>query len=159
MVHELLASSEVLDELVGRWGGEVAPGGEVDRAAVARVVFDAPDERKWLEGVLWPRVGARMAEWRAEQEAADPAPPAAVVEVPLLFEAGMEQVFDATVAVVADEAVRAERAGARGHEGLEGRTSAQLTQEEKSQRADFTVRNDGSLSELEDKLSEVLDSL
>ena len=158
-MHELLASPEVRDQLVERWGDEVAPGGEVERAAVARVVFDAPDERKWLEGVLWPRVGARVAQWRAEQERADPAPPAAVVEVPLLFEAGMEQVFDRTVAVIADEEVRAGRAGARGHEGLEGRTSAQLTQEEKSQRADFTVRNDGSLSELEDKLSEVLDSL
>ena len=48
--------------------------------------------------------------------------PAAVVEVPLLFEAGMEAVFDHTIAVVADEALRAERAGARGHAG--GRASA-----------------------------------
>jgi dephospho-CoA kinase len=149
----------VRDELVARWGDEVAPGGQVDRAAVARVVFDAPDERKWLEGVLWPRVGARMAEWRTGLESADPVPRAAVVEVPLLFESGMEAAFDRTIAVVADEEVRAERAGARGHEGLEGRTTAQLSQEEKSQRADFTVRNDGTLSELEGKLSLLLDEL
>lgn len=71
----------------------------------------------------------------------------------------MEAVFDKTVAVVADEQVRAERAGARGHEGLEGRTSAQLSQDEKSQRADFIVRNDGTLQELEEKLSRLLDSL
>lgn len=159
MVHELLTSAAVREELVERWGEQVAPGGEVDRAAVARVVFDAPDERRWLEGVLWPRVGARMAEWRSGLEKADPPPRAAVVEVPLLFESGMEQVFDRTVAVIADEEVRVERAGARGHEGLDGRTSAQLSQEEKSQRADFTVRNDGSLSELEEKLSGLLDSL
>ena len=94
-----------------------------------------------------------------ELDRLDPPPRAAVVEVPLLFESGMESVFDRTVAVVADEDVRAERAGARGHEGLEGRTSAQLSQEEKSQRADFTVRNDGTLPELERKLSELLDSL
>ena len=137
----------------------MAPGGQVDRAAVARVVFDAPEERKWLEGVLWPRVGARMVDWRSELESRDPKPRAAVVEVPLLFESGMEAAFDRTVAVVADEEVRAERAGQRGHEGLEGRTSAQLTQDEKSQRADFTIRNDGSVSELEEKLSQLLDSL
>jgi dephospho-CoA kinase len=89
----------------------------------------------------------------------DPPPRAAVVEVPLLFEAGMEGVFDRTIAVVADEDLRGERAGSRGHEGLEGRTSAQLSQEEKSQRADFTVRNDDTLPELEKKLSELLDSL
>jgi dephospho-CoA kinase len=158
-VHELLTSAEVRDELVARWGEGVAPDGQVDRGAVARVVFDAPDERRWLEGVLWPRVGARMAAWRQELESRDPSPPAAVVEVPLLFESGMEGVFDHTVAVVTDEEVRARRAGERGHEALEGRTSAQLTQEEKSQRADFTIRNDGSLAELEEKLSQLLDSL
>jgi dephospho-CoA kinase len=82
-----------------------------------------------------------------------------VVEVPLLFESGMEGVFDKTVAVITDEDVRAERAGERGHEGVEGRTSAQLSQEEKSQRADFTVRNDGTLSELEENLAGLLEEL
>jgi dephospho-CoA kinase len=149
----------VRDELVARWGEEVAPDGAVDRAAVARVVFERPDEREWLQSVLWPRVGERMVAWRAELDRRDPPPRAAIVEVPLLFESGMESVFDKTVAVIADEDVRAERAGARGHEGLEGRTSAQLSQQEKSQRADFTVRNDGTLPELEGKLSELLDSL
>ena len=147
------------DELVAHWGDAVAPGGDVDRDAVARLVFDAPDERRWLEGVLWPRVGARVAEWRAGLESADPPPRAAVVEVPLLFESGMESAFDRTVAIVAEEDVRAERAGGRGHEGVEGRASAQLSQDEKSQRADYTVRNDGTLSELEGKLSTLLDSL
>ena len=159
MVRELLTSAEVRDELVKRWGDEVAPGGEVDRDAVARRVFDDAAEREWLEGVLWPRVGARVVEWRAGLDAAAPAPRAAVVEVPLLFEAGMESVFDRTIAVVADEDIRGERAAARGHVGLEGRTAAQLTQEEKSQRADFTVRNDGSLAELEEKLSRLLEDL
>jgi dephospho-CoA kinase len=158
-VHELLTSSEVRDLLVERWGDDVAPGETVDRAAVARIVFERPEEREWLQGVLWPRVGAQVAEWRAGLDGRSPPPRAAVVEVPLLFESGMEAVFDKTVAVIADEALRAERAGGRGHEGLEGRTSAQLSQHEKSQRADFTVRNDGTLPELEAKLSELLDSL
>ena len=158
-MHDLLTSAEVRDLLVERWGDEVAPSGAVDRAAVARIVFDRPEEREWLQGVLWPRVGEQMAEWRAQLDSREPAPRAAVVEVPLLFESGMEAVFDKTVAVIADEELRAERAGARGHEGLEGRTSAQLSQHEKSQRADFTIRNDGTLQEFEGKLSELLDSL
>ncbi len=158
-MHELLTGSELRRLLVERWGDEIAPTGPVDRAAVARIVFDHPEEREWLQSVLWPRVGARVAEWRTELERHDPAPRAAVVEVPLLFESGMEGVFDRTVAVVAEEELRAERAGERGHEGLEGRTSAQLSQDEKSQRADFTVRNDGTLPELEEKLSKLLDSL
>ena len=158
-MHELLAGDEVRDILVERWGAEVAPDGAVDRAAIARIVFDRPEERKWLQGVLWPRVGARMVEWRGALDEREPPPLAAVVEVPLLFESGMEGAFDATVAVVADEEVRARRAAERGHEGVEGRTSAQLTQEEKSQRADFTVRNDGTVAELEKKLCRLLEEL
>lgn len=158
-MHDLLTGPELRDQLAERWGDDVAPDGVIDRAAVARIVFERPEEREWLQGVLWPRVGERMVAWRAELDRRQPAPRAAVVEVPLLFESGMEGVFDKTVAVVADEGLRAERAGARGHEGLEGRTSAQLSQDEKSQRADFTIRNDGSLAELEEKLSELLASL
>jgi len=156
VVHELLAGEEARDELVRRLGPDVAPDGRVDRDAVAALVFERPDQREWLESYLWPRVGERMAAWRAELERRDPPPRAAVVEVPLLFESGMEPVFDHTIAVVADEDVRADRAGARGHAGLASRESRQLGQEEKAERAEFAVRNDGSVEELERELSEVL---
>ena len=156
VVHELLAGDEARDELVRRLGPDVAPDGRVDRDAVAALVFERPDQREWLESYLWPRVGERMAAWRAELERRDPPPRAAVVEVPLLFESGMEPVFDHTIAVVADKDVRADRAGARGHAGLASRESRQLGQQEKAERAEFAVRNDGSVEELERELSEVL---
>jgi dephospho-CoA kinase len=156
VVHELLTSGEVRDKLVERFGDQVAPGGEVDRGAVAEVVFGDPEQRGWLEGLLWPRVGERIAAWREQQQQADPPPCAAVVEVPLLFEAGMEAAFDATIAVVADESVRSERAGTRGHRGVESRTSRQLSHEEKAQRADVVVHNDGTIEELEQGLSSAL---
>jgi dephospho-CoA kinase len=82
-----------------------------------------------------------------------------VVEVPLLFESEMEAAFDATIAVVADEALRAERAGARGHAAVEERSARQLSQEEKARRATHAVVNDGSIEQLEGKLSAVLDAL
>jgi dephospho-CoA kinase len=156
VVRELLTTGDIRDELVEKLGDEVAPDGEVDRGKVAEHVFGDDERRKWIEGLLWPRVGQRIHEWRTELDARDDPPRAAVVEVPLLFEAGMESGFDATIAVVADESVREERAGARGHVGVASRTARQLTQEEKSQRADYTVRNDGTLDELERKLSAVL---
>ncbi|HEY0631901.1 MAG TPA: dephospho-CoA kinase, partial [Thermoleophilaceae bacterium] len=159
VVHELLTTGEVRDALVERFGDEVAPGGDVDRSAVAEVVFGDPGERQWLEGLLWPRVGERIASWREQVEHADPRPRAAVVEVPLLFESGMEAVFDRTIAVVADEDVRNERAGARGHRGVESRTSRQLSQDEKAERADIVVRNDGTLDDLERALSSALGTM
>lgn len=159
VVRELLGSDEVRDELTERFGSEVAPEGRVDRDAVARVVFADPEHRSWLEGYLWPKVGERVWAWRQELERRDPPPRAAVVEVPLLFESGMGEAFDHTIAVVADDDLRAERIGERGHSGVASRESRQLSQDEKSQRADFTVRNDGTLEELERELSSILESM
>ena len=154
VVHDLLGAPEVRDLLHERWGDRVLADGDVDRAAVASIVFERPDELSWLEGTLFPRVGERMAAWRAQVEG-----DIGVVEVPLLFEAGIEGAFDATVAVVADEAVRAGRAADRGHEGIEGRTGRQLAQEEKAQRADHVIRNDGTIEDLEAAVREVLAEL
>ncbi|MEA2427542.1 MAG: dephospho-CoA kinase [Thermoleophilaceae bacterium] len=156
VVHELLTGGEVRDALIERFGDAVAADGEIDRGAVAEVVFGDDEQRDWLEGLLWPRVGQRVWDWRQEVERRDPRPVAAVVEVPLLFEAGMESGFDKTIAVVADEPVREERAGGRGHRGVESRTARQLSQDEKAERADIVVRNEGSIEDLERELSRVL---
>ena len=143
---------EVRAAVMERWG-------TTDRSEIASRAFATPEDRKWLEELLWPRVGARMWTWRKEQEAREPPPRALVVEVPLLFESGMDGAFDATVAVVADEAVRRERAGARGHAALDERTSRQLTQEEKAARATYTVANSGTIEELQQTLTGVLENL
>ena len=156
VVHELLGTERVRDLLVGRWGEEVAPDSQIDRARVGAIVFERPDELAWLEQALHPLVAERMSAWRAELPAGTRA---AVVEVPLLFETDLEDAFDATVAVVADEQTRIERAGARGLEELEGRSRRQLSQEEKAARATYVVANDGTLAELEAGLAEVLERI
>jgi dephospho-CoA kinase len=159
VVHELYDDPEVRQAVIDRFGQAVAPDGSVDRGAVATSAFATPEDRSWLEELIWPRVGARIARWHEAMERADRPPRAAVVEVPLLFESGMEGLFDATIAVVADEGVRAERAGARGHRALEARSARQLSQEEKAHRATYVVVNDGTVEQLESKLSGVLAKL
>ncbi len=157
VVHELLGGDEVRDALVARLGPEVVDAdGAVDRVAVAARVFERDEDRAWLEQTLWPRVGARMVEWRAAVDGRDPRPSAAVVEVPLLFESGMEGAFDTTIAVVADEPLRAARAEARGHTAIAERVARQLSQDEKAARAGHVVRNDGTREELKAELSRVL---
>jgi dephospho-CoA kinase len=159
VVHQLYAGDRLRDAVVARFGAEVAPGGVVDRAAVATRAFATPADRAWLEATVWPLVGARVAQWLEHVRAVSPPPRAAVVEVPLLFEAGLGGSYDATIAVVADEAVRRERAAGRGHALLDERAALQLTQQEKASRATFVVRNDGSERDLERALSVVLDKL
>lgn len=159
VVHELLANEDVRAALVGRFGDEVAPGGVVDRGAVAAAAFASDEGRAWLERLMWPLVGERVAAWIADVRRRRPPPRAAVIEVPLLFESGLSEGYDATIAVIAQEQLRHERAAGRGHVLADERSSRQLPQEEKARRATHVVRNDGSREDLERELSAVLDKL
>jgi len=159
VVHELYEGEELRAAVVARFGDEVAPGGVVDRAAVARRAFASAEDRAWLESVVWPLVGARVAAWLERVRALTPAPRAAVVEVPLLFEAGLDRLYDATIAVIAEESVRRRRADARGHALADERAARQLSQQEKAGRATYVVHNDGSERDLQRELSLVLDKL
>lgn len=156
VVHELLEREPLLPRLIERWGAEVAPEGQVDRQRIGSIVFADPEELKWLEAQIHPLVGARIGAWLGSlPEDAE----VAVVEVPLLFESEMDGVFDTTVAVVASEPIRRDRAEARGHALVDEREARQLAQEEKAARADHVVENDGSIEQLERQLSSLLDRL
>jgi dephospho-CoA kinase len=156
VAHDLLEDDEVRSAVIERWGEGIAPGGAVDREKVGEIVFNDPEELTWLESITHPRVGAHVLEWRQNL---DPEIPVAVVEVPLLFEAAMEDAFDATVAVVAADELRDERLRERGQGGLAGREERQLDQAEKERRADHVIRNDASLVELESQVRRLVEEL
>jgi dephospho-CoA kinase len=156
VVHELLDSEPLLGRLRERWGADVAPDGEIDRTRVGEIVFADRDELTWLEAQIHPLVGERIGTWLA---ALPEETGVAVVEVPLLFESGMEGVFDTTVAVVAAEDVRRDRAEARGHALVAERETRQLTQEEKSSRAEHVIENEGTVEDLEQALSGLVEKL
>jgi dephospho-CoA kinase len=156
VVHELLETEPLLPRLVERWGEEVAPDGKVDRDRIGSIVFADGDELKWLEGQIHPLVGERIGAWLASlPEEAE----VAVVEVPLLFETGMDGVFETTVAVVTSDEVRGERARARGHALVDEREARQLPQTDKASRAAHVVQNDGSVEDLERELSALVEKL
>ena len=156
VVHEQLGGERMRDQLVGRWGAEVAPQGAVDRDRIGAIVFERPDELAWLESTLHPLVGERIVGWRA---GLDPAVPLAVVEIPLLFETGMEPAFDATVAITAPERLRLERAGVRGTSELEARAGRQLPEDEKARRATHVISNDGGIDELDRAIGRLVGEL
>jgi dephospho-CoA kinase len=153
VTHQLLDEPEVRTRLVERWGDQVLVDDRADRERIGAIVFQRPQELAWLESVLHPLVGRRVAQWR---QALARGTPLAVVEVPLLFETGLEGAFDATVCVAAADEIRARRAGERGTDLLEGRSGRQLTQEEKAARATHVIRNDGSLAELEAEVARLM---
>ncbi|HEX4305944.1 MAG TPA: dephospho-CoA kinase [Solirubrobacterales bacterium] len=157
VVHDLLEGEPLRRELAERWGPEVTPeGAPTDRGRIGGIVFADPDELTWLESRIHPAVGAATVAWIADLP--DDVE-VAVIEVPLLFEGGRADVFDTTVSIVAAEGVRRERAAARGHALVDAREARQLTQEEKAERADHVVVNDGSVEDLEAALSALLAKL
>lgn len=150
IVHDLYRADEELQSVLReRWGDRVFADGEVDRAAVGRIVFADRDELAWLEGELHPRVRAAVSDWLARQTA-----DVAVAEIPLLFETGGEARFDKVVVVTAPPDVRAER-----RDDLAEREERLVPDEEKVRRADFAYVNDGSLEQLDAFVTGVLEEL
>jgi len=138
IVHELYADPEVRAALEEHFGSS-------DKQRVRELVVGDRDALLRLEGLLHPRVLARTEAWRDELSHRPDPPALAVNEVPLLYEAGAEDRFDAVVVITAPRDVRAERAGER----LDEREERLLPEDEKVARADFSFVNDGSLSDLD----------
>jgi dephospho-CoA kinase len=156
VVHELLESEPLVGRLAGRWGEDVAPEGTIDRARIGQIVFADPEQLAWLESQVHPLVGERIGAFLGSLPEGTEL---AVVEVPLLFESGMEGVFDTSVAVVTSDEVRRARADARGHALVGEREARQLDQGEKAERAEHVIQNDGTPEDLERALSALVEKL
>jgi dephospho-CoA kinase len=146
IVHHLLRRPEVREAVVERMGnGIVAPDGEIDRSALATVVFNDREALAWLEELLHPLVSAEYLEWREQLAGLPDAPTVAVTEVPLLYETGGDARFDKVVVITAPSKLRR----ARSEVATGDREARLLPDAEKVQRADFSFKNTGSLEELD----------
>ena len=157
IVHHLLRSDEgVKRAIVERLGdGVLNDGGEIDRGRVAERVFDDREQLAWLEALLHPLVSREYLTWREQLGRLESPPDVSVTEVPLLFEAGSHENFDAVVVITAPEDVRRRRTKVP----LEQRSGRLIDDEEKVRRADYSYVNDGSRKKLEAFVSSVLDDL
>jgi dephospho-CoA kinase len=157
IVHDLLSSDEEVRAAVReRLGNDVfGPEGQIDRGRIADIVFAEPEQLDWLERLLHPRVVAAYLRWRDEL-ASRPDPPAVcVTEVPLLYEVGGDTRFDAVVVISAAPDVRI----SRQVRPMQDRERRLIPDEEKLSRADFAYTNDGSLEELDQFVSGVVEKL
>jgi dephospho-CoA kinase len=146
IVHHLLRRPEVREAVVARMGhGIVSPDGEIDRGALATVVFNDREALGWLEEVLHPLVSAEYLQWREQLAELPDAPRVSVTEVPLLYETGSDARFDKVVVITAPSKLRK----ARSVVAIDDRESRLLPDAEKVQRADFSFKNTGSLEELD----------
>ena len=138
------------------WGEAFFRDGRFDRAAVARVVFHDPAELKRLTALIYPHLERKLDEFtlRARRDGAN-----AAVEVPLLYENGMEKRFDAVLTVWAPREVRHARLREFRHfdePEILRREKLQLDADEKLERADYALVNSGDAASLEKQFSRLL---
>jgi dephospho-CoA kinase len=141
------------------WGADGVP--HLDRARTAALVFGDADALATLNGIVHPWVRARSAALEREVTDSPEPPPVIVLDIPLLYENGLEEGLDAVVVVTAPLETRlarvVDRAGAAGDAAraaartdAAARDAAQMPLEEKVARAEFVVDNSGSVSDLEE---------
>ena len=157
IVHHLLRRPGVRDAVIERMGtGIVSPeDGEIDRSALAIVVFNDREALAWLEELLHPLVAAEYLLWRDQLAELPDAPAVSVTEVPLLYETGGDERFDKVVVITAPSKLRR----ARSQVATEDRESRLIDDREKVARADFSFKNTGSLEELDAFVASVMHDL
>lgn len=146
--------------VIERFGADVlAPGGELDREALASIVFADPAARRDLEQIVHPEVRRLFAEGSEAYRDTDQV---VVFSAPLLVETGMHTAFEILVVVSATVATQIERLmRQRGmsEPSIRARIDAQAPLEDKAAAADFLVDNEGSLDELESQVEQLWNDL
>lgn len=144
------------DRVVDRFGPNVlAPGGDLDREALASVVFADPAARRDLEAIVHPQVRRMFAEGCEEYEGTDRV---VVFSAPLLVETGMHTAFQALLVVstsVETQIERLMRERGLSESSIRARIAAQLPLEAKAEVADVIIDNEGTTEELEGQIERV----
>ncbi len=150
------------EKIVALFGRQVVmEDGNLDRAALRKIIVHDDDLRKKMERILHPQI---LDEMIFQMENADYTgkKKAVAVEVPLLFETGMEQYFDVSIAVVSGLPELVQRISSRDSvtkEDAKRMLDLQMSQDEKTARADFVLKNSGSQSELFDMVDNLFDKI
>lgn len=153
----------VLDLIADRLGTAlVSPEGELDRSALAQLIFRDETARACLDEILHPAILNAAEQWvRGQAERPSPSP-VVMLEIPLLFEAGLEKTVDRIVLVAAETELRVARLMAgRGMAEPDAlaRISAQQPDSAKRERSHYVIENRGSLEELEQQVRAVWEHL
>ncbi len=153
--------SETFAQVVATFGQDlVAPDGTIDRKVLGGKVFGKPEELKRLTDIVWPGIRKLASQELAEFETAGNA--AAVLEAAVLFEAGWEDLCDEIWVVVVEPDLAVERLGLRNGldpEAARARINSQLTNAERTARADVVIENNSSLEALERSIATAWDQL
>lgn len=159
IVHRLLSPETTLGQrIIQLIGSDIIIKNQIDRSKIAQKVFNQPSLLYALEKLIHPVV---LEEIKKQYTLANQQEKGKifVAEIPLLFEANMEDFFDIIITVIAEPTIAKQRfknaAGSNSKE-YEKRSKQQMNIEEKAERADYVIENNGNLKELEAKTKEIM---
>lgn len=165
IAREVLAKdSPAYYDTVEHFGKSIlTPDTEIDRRALAEIIFHDPDARKTLESITHPRIITETQN-RINRFRLNPPVPNAVlaVEIPLLIECGLDDIVDEVLVVAAEQVTQLNRLISRSgltDEEAVRRINAQMPIEQKISRADRVIWNDGSLQLLESSVRRIWDEI
>lgn len=157
VAREVSRSPEVLSLVAQAFGPEFVTPEGMNRPKVAELVFQQPEARSALNGIIHPRVRTTMEQLEKELSA-----PVVMQDIPLLFENGLEQGMEATIVVDAPLEQRIERVMTRDgltRQQILARDQTQMPPDEKRKRATYVILNEGSLERLEQQVEWILDEI
>lgn len=147
------------DAVLKAFGPDVLlQSGEINRQALAALIFSSPENRSILESIVHPRVRKRELELLEQYNES----PLVVLEIPLLFETGAEVLCDSVAVVLCEPMIRRKRLQEnRGmtREQIESREKAQWSQEKKQQLANHIIENSGTKQQTEAQVLALYQSL
>ena len=132
--------------------------GTLSRFKIGQIVFSNPEKLEELEHILHPPIEQKIKDFFEKNQDKD----IVVASVPLLFETGMQNMFDTTVLVCADKKIRLQRLMNRNGYSLEhamNRINSQVSQEEKRYMSDYIIENNNDLIELERQINKIIERL
>lgn len=147
--HEILEQKEVQKKIK-----EAFLLNDFDRKILSKIVFKNKEKLKILNKIMHPRIIKQM-EYIIKENKDE----LLVMEVPLLFELNLEYLFSKTILIYVDVKMQIERITKRDKKSLEeakGIINAQMSIDEKIRKADYIIKNDKKIEDLEKEIRKVL---
>lgn len=156
LAREATEDAQVLERIAKQFGPAVVRDGQLDRSALAAIVFGAEAKRLQLNGIIHPWVRHKAA--KLLEDYREEGFRVVVQDIPLLFEGSLQDSFDKVLVVTAPFELRMERARLRS--GLDPaefrkRDSAQWPLERKAELADYVLDNSGTEVQLEEQVEQI----
>lgn len=157
ITSDILENNDSVKQSIGdKWGRDVFRNNQIDKPKIAEIIFNSVPERVWLEELLHPLV--RQA-WRSRVEMSNKT--IVVVEIPLLFEKGLQNFFEITVCLISEKNIQLQRLHDRGLTNAQSnaRIDTQMCLSDKMHQADIVMLGDNSLSFLKQQIDYFLASV